>query len=96
MERLKELLQPCDENTLRGILVELCTMFQRDYLNVPKLHEGKLKGRHFKEIVGKHKRLAEQRLAGGVRGEDSEKTHDVIFVGPVPCPTFLNLSARTR
>jgi hypothetical protein len=51
MEDLEEHLLPCDENTLRVVLVELCAVFQRDYLNVPKLHEGKLSFDHVKEIV---------------------------------------------
>ena len=86
--KLKKLLQPCDENTLRGILVELCAMFQRDYLNVPKLHEGKLRFHHVEHIVRNactQERLAKQRLAGGAREEDHTDPNKGIFVvGAVP------------
>ena len=77
MEGLKAMLQPCDENTLRGILVELCAMFQRDYLNVPKLHEGKLKIEHVETIV--QEGLAKQRLAGAAREEDHTDPHCASF-----------------
>jgi hypothetical protein len=83
MEGLKAMLQPCDKNTLRGILVELCGMFQRDYINVPKLHEGELRIDHVQKMV--RNALAKQRLAGGAREEDHTDPNKGIFVaGAVP------------
>ena len=83
MEGLKAMLQPCDKNTLRGILVELCAMFQRDYINVPKLHEGKLRIDHVQKMV--RIALAKQRLTGGAREEDHTDPNKGIFVaGAVP------------
>ena len=83
MEGLKAMLQPCDKYTLRGILVELCAMFQRDYINVPKLHEGELRIDHVQKMV--RNALAKQRLAGGARKEDHTDPNKGIFVaGAVP------------
>jgi hypothetical protein len=77
MKGLKALLKPCEENTVRDILVKMCSMFQRDYLNDTKLYQnGALLLDHVKEIVKNaliQEGLAKQRLAGGSR-------HKGIFV----------------
>jgi WD40 repeat protein len=80
MDDLWEMLHPCDENTLRVILVELCVMFQRDYLNVPKLHEGKLRIEHVENIVRNAYTLAKQRLTGDDKGEHHTGLHKGTFV----------------
>jgi hypothetical protein len=53
-------------------------MFQRDYLNVPKLHEGKLRIDHVEKIV--RSALARWTLAGDDRGEDHTDPRKGIFV----------------
>jgi hypothetical protein len=87
MEDLKERLRLCEKSTLRSVLVELCSVFQRDYLNEPKKHDFDYLLKHVEGIVRNafvQERLVKQR-AGSVREEDHVDAQSVMFaVDAVP------------
>jgi hypothetical protein len=78
---LKKLLQPCAENTLRGILVTLCSMFQRDYLDVPNLVDG-LRSDHVKDVI--RNAFIQEKLAKPAGGVVTFERIDGLFANEEP------------
>ena len=81
---------------LENLLFNHSAMFQRDYLNVPKLHEGKLRIDHVEKIV--RNALARWRLAGDDRVEDHTDPNKGIFVVSMSmlCPIFFAVNTQAR
>jgi hypothetical protein len=69
-------------------------MFQRDYLNMPKKYEGKLRIRHVKDIVRNeivHNLVVKQRLADGVREDHTAHSYKKFVLGAVHVNDVPNL-----